>query len=47
MQTYEFGVLATTLMAAVSLPLAFVAARLCLRGVLWLINAGQHGRSVL
>ncbi len=41
MQTYEFGLLATALMAAVSLPIAFVLARLCLKGVLRVISAGR------
>jgi hypothetical protein len=47
MQTYEFGFFATALMAAVSLPVALLLARLCLRGVLRLIAGGQDRRSML
>ena len=40
------NVIACVLMAAVSLPLSFYAARFCLRGVVRLVN-GSNKRSML
>ena len=41
MEPTGLGILAGGLMAAVTFPLAFVLARLCLNGVLRLIAAGR------
>jgi hypothetical protein len=41
MQAYAFGTVATGLMAVVTFPIAFGIARLCLKGVLRLIQAGR------
>ncbi|HWQ56931.1 MAG TPA: hypothetical protein VN442_24800 [Bryobacteraceae bacterium] len=42
MEPNGFGVVATGLMAAVTFPLAFGIARLCLNGVLHVIHGGRR-----